>query len=81
MALRRLTWYDGETLKVGDKLGFDNQSEFDKHCAAEVTITEVGMAGCWVKIDKIIEKGASCNLKEGDLFGAGWSQLLTEEIR
>lgn len=71
---RRMTWTDGETVKVGDQLIYITGTD-DYFCEAVVTVTKVGQAGCQAKIDKICSQGEKSTVKVGDSIGAGWSEL------
>jgi hypothetical protein len=71
---RRMTWTDGESVKVGDQLMYVAGTD-DYFCESRVTVTEVGQAGCQVKIDQICSQGEKSTVKVGDPIGAGWSEL------
>jgi hypothetical protein len=69
-----LTWSDGETIRVGQELTYITGKN-ESHCEADVTVTEVGMAGCMVSIDRVLSQGVKNTLRVGENLSAGWSEL------
>ncbi len=71
---RTLSRKDGETIAVDQRLTYKSGKD-ESYCEANVTVTEVGMAGCWVRIDEILWQGNKSTIQIGSSISAGWSEL------
>jgi hypothetical protein len=71
---RTLSWKDGETITLDQELTYES-GKGEYRCQADVTVVEVGRAGCTVRIDRMVSQGVKNTIRVGENVSAGWSEL------
>jgi len=70
----RLSWSDSGNITNDQQLTYKSGKN-DSYCEAVVTVTEVGITGCFVRVDEILRKGNKSTIQIGSSISAGWGDL------